>query len=456
AGAGYSFPSFSRPFIFSRGFAPYERFDYLITSSAANAHFFRNKKFYPETVRIYENLRKKNEFVKSFFFREIEYKNPELNLYRTKAPPRRKQRMALPAAVPAQNPTREFEMADGSPYGKSVMSFFLENGRKAERIILSRKKIRRLAVFVTPAGGDGKLTIRNFTSRKTLPVRNGTPASLVFEPRISFPFYPYIYKVSLQGIGFWEGAVKICHDDFAFGLEFLRLGDYETARAYFMEALKDQPKSRFDLEIYLYLALCAQRTGRGQEAEGFLDRAATDPAMRRYRSLFRPSEEQKEWEKDFEKFSGLNIPLYLEMLTHVVKKEEFIQMAGPNGEAGLRFASPKMRLLAAPQRLEFRLENPAGIAGTVGEVEVISREASAENRLAFPLILEARPDVPFSRASLGFPGAGLTAETQLVVKIMHGERVIPDKLTVFPDLREFMRQKRALFQDLRKGLLETD
>lgn len=465
-GEGYGYPAFSAPFLFSRDFAPYERFDFIITSSAAYGIFFKNKKFYPEIMGIYRNVREKNELIKNFYFKDIEYKNPELSIFSTKSRNKIKQRMSLPSALPLENPAREFEVVDESPYGKNINSFVLGSSQEVKRIFISRRKIPQIAVFVSSSESDGEVELKNFPRKKKMKIKKGAPEVLLFRPGVSFPFYRYIYKIAVRSDKSLRAAVvKLCFDEFDIALEFFKLGNYQAAKEFFLKAMDNRPKNALDLEIYLYLAYCSKKLGLDEEAGRYLKEASANSFWRRYAGLYSLSEDEEAWRKSFEKFSGLNYPLFEELLTNfiddtefqfqnakVVEPSQFHRSRAPkpdrDAEADiLQAVSPERSYHPQSYRLELEFFNPAKIEGPVGELEIVSREGKKEERLVFPLILTPASEADYSSASLSFACDSLEKRIQFVLKIEKNMHVAFDYLKIHPDIKDFFKKKKVLFQE---------
>ena len=429
---GGDYRSLSRPFLHSPDMAPLQKFDFIITSSAASAHFLRNEKYYPKIVRLHRELRKNNERVKDFACREIEYKNPRVSLYTTWSPARTKQRISLPSAVPPEDPAREFEMVDFSPYGKNILSFSVKGNQKVKRIFISEKKIPEMAVFVNAEEGEGEILVGNFWQRKRLRASADTPAYLIFRPRLSFPFYQNIYKVTITGSESISNAlVRLCTDPFDIALEFFRRQDFGKAREYFLNALSAGPPDGEDLEIHLYLAFCAGRLGDKAGAGRHLDQAASHPLWKRYLGLWQRAEDDEAWVRRFEKFSGLSRRLLEETLCHHIEDA----------------ASPELRLPAQPHRLVLRFSTPDNIVGRSGELEIITRSRRGETRMSRPIVLEPAAESGFSTASLAYQGPGLETTVQFIVNPVAGEKTGFCFLKVYPDLRGFFMEKEALFRE---------
>ncbi len=434
---GGEYRVFSKPFLVTSGFPPFSHFDFIITSSAASAHFSRNAKFYPEVIQVYKGLREENERVKDFYFRAIEYKNPELRLYTTWSRARIKQRISLPSALPLENPEREFEIADGSPYGKNVLNFVITGGEKIERLIISRRKITEMAAFVIGGKGQGEITITNSWWRKRVRFREGEPSHVFFQPRLSFPFYGNLYRITVRGSGaIGSAVVKLCVDPFDIAMEFFGRQDFRQAQEFFLKALNLRRPGPPELEIHLYLAYCARELGNKKDVRHHIDLAASHPLWRRYRGLFQPAEDDDAWVRRFEKFSGLSSRLLEETLTHHIENT----------------ASPEMRLPAQPHRLVLRFSDPERSGGPVGELEVIARSPQAEERTSRQIVLEPTAEPGFSTASLSYSGPGLETTVQLIVRLSPEKMVILDSLLVYPDIKEFVREKGMLFAPLIESL----
>jgi 4-amino-4-deoxy-L-arabinose transferase-like glycosyltransferase len=441
--------TFTRPYLFSRDFAPYSRFDYLITSSAAYGHFFKNEEFYPEHLRLYRSVRKDNERVKDFFFWDIEYKNPELNILRVGNPGRKKQRLALPLSVPWESPAKEFECIDGSPYGKSVMSFFLEGRGAVERVIISRRKIPSLAVFVSGIDRPGEVEIVHAGAATRLKVEPGETAYVIFNPRLAFPFYHHIYRICVKGAR-PSGSVfvRLCADEFEIGSELFRQGRWREARAYLLRALKTRPFPVWDFEIYVDLADCCRELGLAGEAERFSALAKASPFLGRYLELLTPSLDEAAWRRGFERFSGLDLELFETLQANRITAAEMERQVPPAAAAPAALASEKIMLVSEekrlpPQRYRLRLRfaNPSPIRGPLGRLETISNGSGAALRQVFPIELDGSSQAGGSSvllsAELGEAGAPVR-----FVLILDKDREAPfQDIEIYPDIRDFMNRK---------------
>jgi hypothetical protein len=465
-GRDYRYDSFSRPYLFSRDFAPYDRFDFLITSSAAYGHFFRNEKFYGKIVGIYREQREKNEQVKNFFFWDIEYKNPELNLFYTRSPNRRRQQLSFPPAIPLESPAREFEIADGSPYGKSVMSFFISGKQKIERLIVSRKKVPAVAVFAAAVEGEGEITIGNFLWKKKLRLTKRSPSVLVFRPRLSFPFYRHLYRISIRASKPLRRAfVSLGYDEFDIGAQYFRLGDYRAAEKYFLAQLSSRPKSGLDLEVHLYLAACAKYLGRGADSRRHLETASADPLLRRYLSLYQPVTAE-EWVRAFDRCSGLSFSLLEETMANFLDDEDFEFSNGrvlesrqfhgrrallPASDAltgRLEAKSPEVLLYPQKYNLDLVFFNPSRVEGVIGEFEVDSRLDKEEARSTFPIVLRPESQGSLSSAVIPLECRELGERFQFSVKVEKDRDVAFDYLRICPDIRDYFIRKSGLLQGL--------
>jgi hypothetical protein len=443
--------TFSRPYLFSRDFAPYSRFDYLITSSAAYGHFFKNEKFYPEHLRLYRGRRTDNERVKDFFFWDIEYKNPELNIYRIGSPGRKKQRLTLPLSIPWENPMKEFECLDGSPYGKSAMSFFLERRQTVERVIISRRKVASLAVFVSGAEHEGDIEIAHAGVATRLKVGPGAAAFVILNPRLAFPFYHHVYRISVKGTGLSGPVlVRVCADEFDIGSELFRQGKWREARVYLLQALKSPSPPVWDFEICAELAACCRELGLTEEAKRFSAQAEASPFLKRYLELAAPAEDEAGWRRSFERFSGLDLELFETLQANRIAASEMEPQAPPGANAPGSSANGEIRLVSAekrplPQRYRLRLRfaNPSQFRGPLGRLEIISGAAEAERRQVFPVELSGPPQADASSVLLSaeIPDAGTAV--RFVLTMDSGQGAAFQGLKVYPDIRDFMSRKPA-------------
>jgi len=441
--------TFSRPYLFSRDFAPYSRFDYLITSSAAYGHFFNNEKFYPDHLRLYRSLRADNERVKDFFFWDIEYKNPELNIYRIGSPGGKKQRLALPLSVPWEGPAKEFECLDGSPYGKSAMNFFLEGKQTIERAIISRRKLASLAVFVSGAERPGDVEISHAGLATRLKVRPGETAFVILNPRLTFPYYRHLYRISVKGTGLpGPVLVRVCADEFDIGSELFRQGRWREARAYLLRALSSRFAPVWDFEVYADLAVCCRELGRVEEAKRFADQAKASPFLRKYLALNGPVEDEDAWRRKFERFSGLDLELFETLQANRIAASEFERQASPAGAApaspggeGIRFVSAGKRLLPQRYRIRLRFANPSGVSGHLGSLEIISNTSEADSRQVLPVELDGPPRAEASSVLLSAEVRDPGAEVRFVLTLDKDQGVPFQGLEVYPDVRDFMSRR---------------
>lgn len=466
-GKDYSYPAFSAPFLYSRNFAPYDRFDFIITSSAAYGHFFRNQKFYPDVIRIYKSVREKSELIKRFYFKDFEYKNPELNIFSTAGQNRPRQRLSLPLVLSPDNPAREFEVSDGSPYGKDVCSFFLDGRQKVTRIIISPKKIREMAVFVTSLEGSGEVVVRSFLSKKRLLLENGQTAHFLVRPRTSFPFFKHLYKITFKASrSLGKALVKLDYDEFEIGLEFFRHEDFETARHFFVRALENRPRNSLDLEVYLFLARCEEKLGLHQESQKYLKEALASPFIRRYAGLFQPFESDESWTRTFKKMSGIDFDLLVQTLTTTIDDGDF-KFSGGLSMTGLQFhrstaflmsggqegklaegTSPEIWALPQDYRLEFVFYNPSHAEGQVGELEIVATNGENAEHAVFPISLNPTGKEQVSSASFFGSAKNLGKSNRFLIRIDPAKNLAFDHVKIIPDIRAFFNRKYPLIQDL--------
>jgi len=463
---GLKFRSFARPFLW-KDFPAFDQFDFIEASSASHGFFLKYRKYYPEQVAVYDRLDHNHELLKDFYFETIEFKNPEVKIYSGKIARRPKARLSLPSVPADPNPSREFEIADRTAYGKDINGFFLRARESVERIFVSRARIPRLAVFIKSPEGAGEIAVRSGLRKKRIKVESGRDTFTVLEPRRSFPFFKYMYKVRLRASENLAGCfVKICHDDFDIAVEFFRSKDYTRAREFFLQALENPPLGTRDLEIHLYLAYCAKMTGRPDEERRHVEKFSGEPSASKLLSVYR-SLDRSGWDREFEKYSGISVPLFLATQTILIDDDQFNFENGtalesesflnrkawqisPGGGGPLIAQSAEKRLPPQTYRAEFLFYNPSGIRGDIGEAEILVRKDGTEERTAFPLRLEDSGADRFSRAVLSFKIASYAGRIGFRLKLSKGAGVAFDRLIIAPDLRAFLADEFAMFQDYLK------
>jgi hypothetical protein len=463
---GYKLRSFTRPYLIWGDFPSFHQFDFIMASSASYGHFFKYRKYYPDQVAVYSALNREHELLKDFYFAEVEFKNPEVKIYSGKDARRPKQRISLPSVPADPNPVREFEIVDGTVYGKDINSFFLSEGENVNRIFISKTKLPRLAVFIRSPESDGTLLLRNGLQKRRIVLRKGKDAFCLIQPQRSFPFYKYIYKVEILA-SHKQGAcfVKLCYDDFDIGLEFLRLKDYARAYEHFLLALENPRPGARDLEVYLHLARCARLTGRLDEERRFLERFFGNPLTEQLHLVYRALVHGNAWERYFEKLSGVDISLFQETQTLLMDDDQFLFEHGTalepewslNGKAWMPSSDAGGEAMVAlssgkrwpPQtyKAEFIFYNPSGIAGNIGEAEIILKKEGKEETLSFPLRLEKPAENFLSRVVLDFTSSSFSDEFVFRLQMAPGTKVAFDCLRISPDLRAFLKEKYKGFEE---------
>ena len=104
----------------------------------------------------------------------------------------------LPEVPWQEHIPREFEILDGSPYGKETKSFRIEGGQKTERILISRTPLKKIDLLFLLNESDGEITVRNGFRRRKIAVEKGREARLVLAPRLSFPFHRYRTSIRIK------------------------------------------------------------------------------------------------------------------------------------------------------------------------------------------------------------------------------------------------------------------
>jgi hypothetical protein len=463
---------FTRPFLIYGDFPAFSKFDFIESSSVQGGFFARYAKYYPAQLAVYARLDAGRELLKDFFFRDIEYKNPEVRLYGGEYERRPKQRLALPAAAAPDAPAREFVIADGSPYGKDVGAFWLAgDGRPVERLFISRTRIDRAAVFVRGAAGDGEIVVRSGLRRTTIPVRKGGDAFAVIEPARAFPFYPYFYKLGLSASpGLPASFVKVTTDDFEIGLELVRSGEYARAEDFFRRAAAAARPGVLASEIPLYLAYCEKMAGRAGSAGGARPRFAPDPEIAGlFRSFYAALPGGRAWERPFERYAGISVPLYETTQTILLEDDAFgfenavvvadnslgnksARRPSPDPAAGpCSGLSPELRLVPQGYRFELDFFNPSGRTGRVGTAEAVARTDGVEKADVFPIDLPKPGGGRISTCVLHVRPESFRATVRLRLRLDRGADAAFDRLRIIPDLKSFLIDRYAMFKDILEG-----
>jgi len=463
-----AYPSafFTRPFLIYDDFPPFERFDIIETSSVQGGFFHKYAKYYPAQVEVYSRLNRERELLKTFFFKEIEYKNPEVKLYSGKTGRRPKQRLALPAMAATPSPGREFEMVDGSVYGKDVNSFWLTGGGSVERIFVGRMKPSRVAVFVRVPENGGRIIVRSGFRRWVIPLEKGRDASAFIAPASAFPFDEDFAKIRIEASDSVGSCfVKLSCDAFDIGLELIKSGDYAQASDYFRLASENASPGILMSEIALYQALCAKHMGKPELEDANRRAFAVDPLAPRLRSLVGALDAGDAWQRAFEKYSGVDTALFEETLSLRLEEDQFTAVNGavlesgvfPNKKALIPSLDPQDGLFSAestdirviPQdyRLELALYYPSGIKGNIGDLEVMIGRGEKSSVLAFPIDIDGPGPNSFVKAVFAFKTESYADRVKFRLRLKRGTGAALDFVTLVPDLKSFLRRQYSLFGD---------
>lgn len=292
------------PYIFRKEFPSFENFDLILSSSLCYSHFYKNKKFYSYELSFYERL-ERHELLKEFFIKEIEYKNPTIKVYNGKNLKRKGMEVIIPQVPYHKKIPREFEILDGSPYGKETKGFFLREREKIERIFISRKPLSKLYIFFLSPESEGIVKIRNFIKSEKVKLQKGKNSFYVFKPSLSFPFTKYRYSIRIKALKGLKGTfVRIVYDEREAGLQFLEIGDIDSAVNCFRN-LKDK-----NLEILLYF-----RKMKGKE---------THIPEKDFESFIKLCTiiDNNDWKRFFKKITGLDPDLLQESKNIKLQAEE--------------------------------------------------------------------------------------------------------------------------------------
>lgn len=310
------------PYIFKRNFPSFESFDLLLSSSLCYSHFYKNKKFYSYELSFYKRL-ERHELVKEFFLKEIEYKNPTIKLYNGKNMRKKELEVLIPQVPYNKKLPREFEILDGSLYGKETKGFFLNRGEKIERIFISRRPVDKFYIFFLGPESDGIVEIKNFIDSKKIKLKKGKDFFYILKPSLSFPFTKYRYSIRIKASGALKRTfVRIVYDEGEAGLQFLEIGDLENAFKCFSNLKRKTP------EIMLYMKKLKKGEINIPENEADL-----------LKKLY-TTKERDEWFRHFRRITGL-APEFLEETKTIKLQAEETEWKGGSLAESLEFSEGK-------------------------------------------------------------------------------------------------------------------
>ncbi len=429
------------PYIFRREFPPFENFDLVLSSSLCYSHFYKNKKFYSYELSFYERL-EKHELIKEFFIKEIEYKNPTIKVYNGKNMKRKGLEVIIPQVPYNKKLPREFEILDGSPYGKETKGFFLDEREKIERIFISKKPVKKFYIFFLSPESDGNVEIRNFINSKRITVQKGRNSCYIFEPSLSFPFTKYRYSIRIKALRDLKRTfVRIVYDEREAGLQFLEIGDFENSIKCFKNLSGKSP------EILLYLKKIGERKISIQEK-----------ALESLTTLYK-IEDEKDWKRYFKKTTGLDSDFLEESKTIKLQAEDTEWKGGSLAESP-KLSGGKGIFLKEKEKVEISFPELFLYKGVYSLKPLFLIFGKPEN-VKFSIFAmqngeEKETEVDSSKLIISegkaFSEVEIEVEKACPVKlklvIENGENSIIDYLKVSPSLHDIFSKKCDEFKNL--------
>lgn len=420
----------TRPYLIYEDFPAFDKLDYVMAGSASYGFFYQYARYYPKQVAVYEKLETGHERLKDFFYRDIEFKNPEVKIYSGKVARRTGPRLFLPSMPALKAPERETEVLDGSIYGQDTKDIVLAGGGRAERVFLSRAPVDEIAVYVRGAAAGGEISVGNGLGRKTAVVGPGKDAFICFRPARAFPFFKYRYRIIVRASeSLGPCRVTIRTGDEAIAFEDFLLGDYARAASGFERAWKAVPEGGAGPEIPLYLAACARALGRPEEARRWRDAFRALPESADLLEVFRTGGDDEAWTGRFEALTGINTALLLGTKTLRLDADAAIA---------------PLRLPPQAYAAEFRFVNPDGAQGPIGTAKLVFRGGGGERTESVALSLSPAGADGISTARFVFRTVS-NAETVTIALDAGGRPGLTlDGLWIRPDLRSFFADKAAV------------
>ena len=421
----------TRPYLIYEDFPAFDKLDYVMAGSASYGFFYQYARYYPKQVAVYEKLETGHERLKDFFYRDIEFKNPEVKIYSGKVARRTGPRLFLPSMPALKAPEKETEVLDGSIYGQDTKDVVLAGGGRAERVFLSRTPVEEIAVYIRGAEGDGEISVGNGLRRRKAAVGPGKDAVIRFRPSLAFPFFRYRYRIVLRASGSLGSCrVTVRAGDGEIALEDFLAGDYARALARFERLRKDAPEGGAEPELPLFLAACARALGKPDEERRWLDAFRSLPNGEGLLEVFRTGGDDAAWTGRFEAFTGINAALLLGTKTLRLDADA---------------AKAPLRLPPQAYAAEFRFVDPGGTQGAIGTATLVFRGGGAERTESFALELSPPGPDGISTARFVFRTAS-NAETVTIALDAGGRPGLTlDGLWIRPDLRSFFAEKAAVF-----------
>lgn len=431
------------PYIFRREFPPLENFDLILSSSLCYSHFYKNKKFYSYELSFYERL-EKHELVKEFFSEEIEYKNPTIKVWSGKNMRRKGLEVIIPQVPYDKKLPREFEILDGSVYGKETKGFFLKGGEKIERIFISRKPVDKFYIFFLENESEGNVEIRNFVNSRKIKLERGKDSFYILKPSLSFPFTNYRYSIRIKAEkGLKRTFVRIVSDEEEAGLQFLEMGDFENAFKCFENLKEKKP------EILLLLGKLKRREINIPENE-------IDSLKKLY-----TIKEEDEWSRYFKRITGLDPEFLEESKTIKIQAEDTEWKGGSLAESselsegkgiflkekeveeislpeiflykGIYSIKPSFIFFGTPEDMKFSIilswkENRKEFKFDASNLKILNRKGDAEIKLEIAKSCPVRINLIFE----------------------NGGNSIIDYLKISPSLKDIFQKRGEDFKELMK------
>ncbi len=172
--------------------------EYLIASSIMYGRF-ASPRYHPRRRNFYKSLDSECLLLKKFETKPAFFNNPTVKIYRI---PRGEiipdlKSANLPSLPPENIAPYQVVFLPQTIYERDLQSFKVKKREDVTRVIISPRKIKEVTIFLFNDSEDNLIRISGGFKKTKIQLSPWEKKSITLKPRISFPYFKYLYKVRI-------------------------------------------------------------------------------------------------------------------------------------------------------------------------------------------------------------------------------------------------------------------
>lgn len=309
--------------------------DILVTSSLEHQRYFSNPKRYPKQTNFFKSLQWGRPTIKQFSLGPHGFIQPDIGIYSPYPLPSPALHLSLPRPYDAKW-NFGLSFLDPGPFDRDDRTIRMGWGHRYAADLVSPKTGQEIVVFMLNGTEESVVKVRvGFTTK----IRTLKPEEfhlLTFRPEWIFPKKPALYYFE-AGVPQGEKVlIQLRCGNREIGEAFAKWGLYKRAVPYLQQALAvDDPANP---ETNLLLGLVYEKLGEFNKARQTISHLIKNHPrfIHMVRSLGHPGLSLKNWEHEFQKFSGFSPSLLTSALSQEFNADRFIRSPAGSVEEDCR------------------------------------------------------------------------------------------------------------------------